>query len=74
VASFWNAVTGALELVDDVAGVKDEKTNLTTKLYDSNAKKQRCLCSKVSRKMQKVIFSANLIWEQSLMMALLLCS
>jgi hypothetical protein len=47
-ASFWNSVTGAVELTGDLAEVTEDKTNVTTKLYDSEHKKQRCMCAKVS--------------------------
>jgi len=46
-ASFWNSVKGAIELADDVAELKEDKTNLTTKLYEGDHKKQRCMCAKV---------------------------
>jgi hypothetical protein len=38
---------GAVELTEDLTEIKEDKTNLTTRLYEHQGKKQRCLCKKV---------------------------
>jgi hypothetical protein len=46
-ASFWNANTAAVEVLDDVADIKEDNTNVTSKLLETDHKKQRCVCAKV---------------------------